>query len=423
MLTTITVIVISLIFSAFFSGTEIAYITANKLRIELDRKRGLLSGKILSRLVKNPSGFVAGVLVGNTIALVIFGIFSASLIEPLVTAHFTFISNSVGAIMLVQIVISTFFILIFAEFLPKIIFRVNPNSKLNFFSVFILFMYIILYPITFLVMGISNFFLSRVLKIPVSNPRQVFSPIDIDTYLEDFTQHSQHDSDIQSEVQIFQNARDLRNMRIRECMVPRPEIIAVDDTDSTELLKNDFIQHSLSKILIYNDTIDNITGYVHVHDMFKKPASIKSVLRPILFVPETMMADTLLGMFIKQNRSIAVVVDEFGGTSGLITLEDLVEEIFGEINDEYDIEELTEKKVSEDEYIFSGRLEIDYINEKYNLNLPEGNEYETLAGLIIHNHESIPEKGSEIQIPPFSFIIAEVSETKIEQVILKINAD
>jgi CBS domain containing-hemolysin-like protein len=279
---------------------------------------------------------------------------------------------------------------------------------------------VLLYPFTAIVINISNYLFAKFFKVNIKAQKQVFSPIDIDLYLEDFTKHSSRDSDIKNEVQIFQNARDLPNIRIRECMIPRPEIVAIEDTDDMGELKNKFIDNGLSKVLVYAETIDNIIGYIHVYDMFKTPKNIKSALRPILIVPESMTADKLLEMFIKQNKNIAVVVDEFGGTSGMITIEDLIEEIFGEINDEYDTDELIEKKISDDEYIFSGRLEIDYINEKFNLNLPESDEYETLAGLIISYCESIPEKDSEINVLPFIFKIMEVSDTKIEQVNLKI---
>ena len=421
MISYITIIIFSLIFSAFFSGTEIAFVTANKLRIELDRKRGLLTGKILSRFVNKPSSFIASMLVGNNVSLVFYGIFMAKILEPYIAQLLTPAYYSETSVLVIQTIISTLIILLLGEFLPKILFRINANKSLNFFSIIILFVYLLLYPFTFIIIKISNFILNKIFKVNISTQKQMFSPIDVDSYLEEFSNHSAHHSDIKNEVQIFQNARDLPNIKIRECMIPRPEIIAVEDNDEISVLRNKFIEHGLSKILVFSENIDDIIGYVHAYDMFKSPQSIKSVLRPILIVvPESMTADKLLEMFIKQNKNIAIVVDEFGGTSGMITIEDLIEEIFGEIEDEYDTDEMTDKKISDNEYLFSGRLEIDYINEKYNLNLPEADDYETLAGLIISYYESIPEKGNVIKIYPFLFTITEVSDTRIEQVNLKI---
>lgn len=415
------IIVVTLLFSAFFSGIEIAFISSNKLKIELDRRRGVLSGKILTRFVQAPSAFIAMVLVGNNIALVIYGIFMAKTLEPALIYYFPSVQNSETVILIIQTTISTFIILLTAEFLPKIIFRNYANRILNFFSVLTFIVYIALYPATFIIIKISQFIVKTILRLDISVHKQVFSLIDIDHYIAEFTQHSAKDSLIKNEVQIFQNARDLPHIKLRECMIPRPEIIATEINDDVTLLRHKFIESGLSKILIYDDNIDNIVGYIHTYDIFRNPVSIKSVLRPILIVPESMTADKLLATFIKQNKSIAVVVDEFGGTSGILTIEDLVEEIFGEIEDEYDMDELTDKKISENEYLFSGRMEIDFINEKYNLNLPTGDDYETLAGLIISHYESIPEKGSRISIPPFEFTTIAVSKTKIEQVNLKIN--
>jgi len=412
----IIIVIISVIFSAFFSGVEIAFVTANKLRIELERKRGLLSGKILSIFVGKPSNFIASVLVGNNIALVFYGVFIVKLLEPFIISFLPDEYYSESSLFIIQTIISTVLILLLAEFLPKVLFRINPNSILNFFSVIVMTVYILLYPITIIVIKISDFILKKIFKVNIKSQKQVFSPIDLDLYLEEFTNHAQSVDEIKNEVQIFQNARDLPNIKIRECMIPRPEIVGVEANDDISILKTKFIENALSKILVYDEHIDNVIGYVHVYDMFKMPLTVKSILRPILIVPESMTADKLLEMFTKQNKSIAVVVDEFGGTSGMLTIEDLIEEIFGEIEDEYDVEELTEIQISENEFVFSGRIEIDYINKKYNLNLPEADDYETLAGLIISYCESIPEKDSEIVVSPFLFKIIDVSETRIEQV-------
>ncbi len=421
MISAITIIIISLIFSAFFSGTELAFVTSNKLRIELDSKRGLLTGKILSRFVNSPSNFIASMLVGNNISLVFYGIFMAKILEPNIAYILPPAYCSATTVLIIQTIISTLIILLLGEFLPKVLFSINANKVLNFFSIIILLVYLLLYPVTYIIIKISNFVLYKIFKVNISSQKKMFSLIDVDLYLEDFSNHSSHHADIKNEVQIFQNARDLPNIKIRECMIPRPEIIAVEDNDEIVVLKNKFIENGLSKILVYTENIDNIIGYVHAFDMFKAPQTINSVLRPVqIVVPESMTADKLLAMFIKQNKNIAIVVDEFGGTSGMITIEDLIEEIFGEIEDEYDTDEMIEKKISENEYVFSGRLEIDYINGKYNLNLPEADDYETLAGLIISYCESIPEKDFEIKVYPFVFTIIEVSDTRIEQVNLKI---
>ncbi|MDD3876985.1 MAG: hemolysin family protein [Bacteroidales bacterium] len=418
---TVTIIFIALIFSALFSGTEMAFVSAHKLRIELDKKKGLLSGKILARFLKRPSFFIASVLVGNNIALVIYGIYMSLLLNPVLVRVIPETYNNSTVLLISQTIISTLIILFLAEFLPKNLFRINPNSILNFFSVLIYIIYILLYPLTFIIIRISNFFIVYVFRFKLDDQRYVFSPSEIDMYLKEFSeQQNKEDDALINEMQIFQNARELPNIKVRECMIPRPEIIAVDENTHVSDLKNEFVEQGLSKIVIYSGGIDNIIGYIHVFDMFKSPKKIKPIIRPILIVPESMTADILLKTFIDENKSIAVVVDEFGGTSGIITIEDVVEEIFGEINDEYDVQEFEEKKISDNEYVFSGRIEIDYINDKYKLDIPVSDEYETLAGFIINKYESIPQKNEQIYIDNFLFVISEVSETKIEQVVMKI---
>lgn len=421
MSTVIIIIIIALLMSAFFSGTEMAFVSANKLRVELDKKKGLLSGKILSFFYKKPSFFIASILVGNNISLVVYGIFMAKLLEPVIvnTLPSSFSGNIY--VLFAQTIISTIIILFTAEFIPKNLFRINANKVLSFFSIIILGFYFLLLPVTYIAIRLSDLIIVKLMGIKMEDKQYIFSPVDIDLYLNEFAQHQDVNINIKSDIQIFQNARDLPNIKIRECMVPRPEIIAVDKNEDIETLKEKFIENGLSKILVFDESIDHIIGYVHTFDMFKKPKHINAIIRPITIVPESMTADILLKTFIEENKSIAIVVDEFGGTSGIITIEDVVEEIFGEINDEYDVEELVEKKISDSEYHFSGRIEIDYLNEKYHFNLPVADEYETLAGLIINHHKSIPQKGEKIYLPPFFFIISSVSDTKIEQVVLKLN--
>lgn len=398
---------------------EIAFISSNKLKIELDRSKGLIGAKILSSLGKKPARFIGAILLGNNVALVIYGIAMANILDPLLRQSSVVLNQSETLLLLVQTVIATIIILILAEFLPKALFRINPNSLLNFFALPALVIYYLLYPLVILFIGASEWVLRNIFKVRIDNEDNVFSIVDLDDFLKKFFHEEDKDEDIQQEIQIFQNAMEFGNLKIRECMVPRPEIVAVEEKDPIVELRAAFIENGYSKILIYKETIDHVIGYVHSFDMFSNPTSINDILRPIPIVPETMMANNLMTMFIQQHKSVAVVVDEFGGTSGMVTMEDVMEEIFGEIEDEFDDEELIDRKVSENEYLFSARLEIDYINDKYNLNLPVSEEYETLAGLIIHYYESIPNVNENIIIPPFEFDILQVTDARIEQVRMK----
>lgn len=415
------IIIISLLFSAFFSGMEIAFVSSNNLRIELDRNKGLLGGKILSRFNQYPSKFIGALLLGNNIALVIYGIAMARILEPLLKNGIPILMRSESLLLLIQTIIATIIILITAEFLPKVLFRQNSNGILNFFAIPVLLFYYIFFPVIYIFTGISGWLLRLFFGIRSLEQPYAFSTIDLNDYISRFTGDDSHDGEVSQEIQMVQNALDFSNVKLRACMVPRPEIIAVEDTDSLENLRNVFVETGFSKILIYRESIDNIIGYTHSSDMFKKPKDIKSITRSAFFVPETMLANDVLSMFFKQHKSIAVVVDEFGGTAGIVTMEDIMEEIFGEIEDEYDEDEFVEKVISDTEYILSGRLEIDYLNEKYNLNLPQSDEYETIAGFIINSHESIPDGKEEIVIDNYSFTILQASENRIDQVRLKIN--
>ncbi len=415
------IVLIMILLSAFFSGMEIAFITANKLKIEVDRNKGSLSATILSNFSKTPWKFISALLLGNNIALVIYGIVIARMLKAQIISTLPVDFHSESIILLIQTIIATLIILITAEFLPKILFKIKANTILRFFAVPTLLFYYLLFPITFLFIVFSEFLLKRLLKVNFHHQNQVFTPVDVDNFLSEFSSDNSDDNEIQQELQMFQNAIDFRDVKLRECMIHRTEIIATELNTSIKELIELFIETNLSKILIYKNTIDEIIGYVHSHDMLKKPKNINQILKPIIIVPETMLANKLLSTFIEQRKNAAVVVDEFGGTSGMLTLEDVIEEIFGEINDEYDTEDHIEKVISENEYIFSGRLEIDYLNDKHQLDLPKSDDYETLAGLIIHSHESIPNLNDEIIIDNFIFIILEASETRIEKVNVRIN--
>lgn len=413
------VILITIILSAFFSGMEIAFVSANKLRIELDKKQGTMTSRIISVFTANPGQYIVTTLIGNNIALVIFGIFMAILLKPVIYA----VTESEIYILLIQTIFSTMVILVTAEFLPKALFRINPNGFLNLLSVPVLFFFIIFYPISKLTILIANFILRRFFKIKnIEKPEdQVFSKLDLDDLVSESQEEYEEEKEEDHNIRIFQNALDFSNVKLRECMIPRTEIIALEENSSIEELKLEFIDNGLSKILIYRENIDNIIGYFHLKDLFKDPESIKSRLIPVSIVPETMPANKLLELFVAEQKSIAVVVDEFGGTSGMVTIEDILEEIFGEIEDEHDSSELVDKHIGDAEFIFSGRIEIDYLNEKYNLGLPEEEEYETLAGYILFHYESIPEINHRIIIGEFEIKVLEVSETRVELVNFKIN--
>ena len=404
------IILFSLLFSAMFSGLEIAFISANKLKIELDNKLGFFNAKVLSFFNKNPSKFISTMLVGNNIALVVYGIFMAKILEP----FFYNIFDSEFTVFLLQTIVSTLLILFIAEFLPKALFRINPNSILSLFAAPIVIIYSLLFPLIWISIAISNYVLKLFFNVKNEDGELNFRMVDLDNYLKEATAKTQNDESIETEVQIFQNALDFSKVKARECMVPRTEIEALDENTDLEILKNKFFETGFSKLLIYRDSIDNIIGYTHSFELFKNPKNLKSILLPIPVIPESMPANEILEFFTKQKKSVAVVVDEFGGTSGMVTIEDVIEELFGDIEDEHDSEDLVEKVISENEFIFSARLEIDYINEQYKLNLPESDEYETLAGYIIYLHESIPEKGNTIETAEFSFFITEVSTHKIE---------
>jgi putative hemolysin len=406
-----TIILSSLLFSAFFSGMEIAFISANRFKIEIDNKNGGYKESLLAYFTKKPAWFIGSMLLGNNIAIVIYSLYMAILLEP----YLLKISVNTPVILILQTLISTFFVLIFAEFLPKVIFRINSNKILNLFSIPLIILYSILWLPTLIIITISEFILLIFIgKRDDKNESIAFKKIDLDNYLEQLTQDINIKENIENEVMIFQNALNFSDVIARDCMVPRNEILAFELEDNIENLKNKFIETGYSKILIYKETIDNIIGYVHNIELFKKPKNIKSMLLPVNIIPETITANNILEELINKKRSVAVVVDEFGGTAGMLTMEDVIEEIFGEIIDEHDSKEITHVKINDNEFEFSGRIEIDYINETYHLKLPIEENYETLGGFIINHTENIPKKGDVISIDNFRIIIKEVSNTRVE---------
>jgi putative hemolysin len=407
----ITIILISIIFSAFFSGMEIAFVSANKLHIELEKKRKGFIPNILRKLTKNSSKFITTMLVGNNISLVVYSYFMGKVIVEYYDI------NSI----LIQTVISTILILVTAEFLPKAIFRVYANETLKVFALPAYFFYILLYVFSFFINGISDFFLKFIFRTDKDTQQTLFSKEELGDYItEQLEIGNDNEEEIDSEIQIFQNALEFQKVKAREIMVPRTEILAIEIHETVSKLRESFINSGFSKILVYKTSLDDIIGHVNAFELFKKPKTIKSILLPVEIVPESMMINDVLNSLMKKRKSIAVVVDEYGGTSGMITVEDVVEELFGEIEDEHDVQELTDQIISEKEFKFSARLEIDYLNEEYNLNIPKEEAYETLGGFIIDHTENIPEKGEVLVILDYEITILGVSSSKIEEINLKI---
>ena len=411
----ITIAIISLLFSAFFSGVEIAFISANKLQLELDRNTGKFPSKIISYFTKNESDFITTMLVGNNIALVVYGVVATQILTELFSDYF----NSALILLLVQTFITTMIVLITAEFLPKAIFRIFPNQILKVFSLPIWLFFVMFRPLALLMLNLANLILKYVLNQKISNDKQVFGKTDLDDFLSN-VKSAEGVEDTRVEVEMLQNALDLTDKKVRECMVPRTDIIAMDVLSTIDDVKEKFIDTKLSKLLIYKGTIDRVIGYVHSSDLFKNPKNVKSVLLPISFVPESMLAMDMLNQFIENNKGVALVVDEFGGTSGMITIEDVTEEIVGQIVDEHDIEELTYEQLSENSYRLLAKIDVEMVNKKYNLELPESDEYETIAGLLLHHFEEIPTINDVIELKEYQFTIIKVNETTIQEVQLEL---
>lgn len=395
---------------------EIAFISANKMHVELQNKQGKLSARIISTFMRRPSRFIGAMLVGNNIALVVYGIFMGAAIIWILNAE----TWNESVKLLIQTIISTLVILVTAEFLPKTIFRINPNRMLNTLAIPLMLLYVLLFVPMVITIGLAELIL-RIFGIRSEGERVGFARIDLEDYVNEMTgRAAEKKVELDHEVQIFKNALDFSNVKARDCMIPRTDIIAMSVDEEVAVLRQKFIETGLSKILIYRDSIDNIIGYAHSYELFRKPESITNILRPISIVPEAISAHELLNQLVDQRRNLAVVVDEFGGTSGLVTTEDVIEEIFGDIEDEHDLDILMEEKISENEFLFAARLEVDMVNERYGLNIPESEEYGTVGGFIITNTESIPDQGTEVIIDDFRFTIEEVSENRIERVRLHV---
>lgn len=421
----LSIVIVTLIFSAFFSGTEIAFISASKLQIELDAKQGRRGGKILSKFVEKPSRLINTTLVGNTISLVVYGIFIAALLDDwiadMIATYLPEALNSDGVVMIFQTGISTLIVLFTAEFTPKSIFLLNPNRILNLLAIPINIIYWVMIFIVEPIAWLSKNMIIYVLRQEFSEDRQVFGLTDLSNYIQRNTREDIKEANIELDTKIFNNALEFKTVKVRECMIPRTELSAIDIDDDIEELKQEFIDSGHSKVLIYkNNSIDEIIGYCHVLELFKKPKEIESILTPIVIVPETTLANELMIQFIQERKSLALVVDEFGGTSGIVTLEDVIEEIFGEIQDEHDDDEdWVEQKLTENQYKLSARHEIDYLNDKYGWNIPEG-DYDTLGGFILSVTESIPNVNDLIHIRPFEIKILSMEDARIDNVMFSV---
>ena len=419
------IIVLSLIFSAFFSGMEIAFVSTNKIHIEIEKKqRGFLS-LLLTKITAKPSKFIATMLIGNNIALVVYGLYMGDVLVAWFTKHLPTDSTLVYYLfnelsLLTQTIISTLVILISAEFLPKVFFQIYANSLLKLLALPAFMFYVLFSLFSDFVIWISDFVLKTFFKTKGDDVQLAFTKVDLGNYISEQMQSVEADDEVDSEIIIFQNALEFSEVKAREAMVPRTELTAIEIHDTIENLSKLFTQTGHSKIVVYKSTIDDILGYVHAFDLFKNPKTIKSMLMPIEFVPETMLAKDILNVLTKKHKSLAVVLDEYGGTSGILTVEDIVEELFGEIEDEHDSVALIEEQMDQLNFLFSARLEVDYLNETYKLQLPEHENYETLGGLIVHHTQEIPEQNQQISIDRFLFTIQEVSNTKIELIALKI---
>jgi len=413
------IILSMLLLSGFFSGMEIAFVSSNKLMQELDLKRKLLPAAILQAFYNHPSRFIGALLLGNNAALVIYGIATARYLEPVLQSLLPATFQSAYIILALQTILSTLLILVVAEFIPKVFFRINPNAILKVFSLPIWVFYYLFYPLILLYIGLSELILKFIFRLKLSSEPYRFTAIDLEEYVKDSTINDEQQVEMNQEIQMIQNAIDFKHVKLRECMIPRTEIEALEINEDVEILRNYLTETGHSKIMIFEKSIDQIVGYVHAYDMFSNPATIRQIVRPIELVPETMSARDMLQNFIKKHKSVAVVVDEFGGTSGVVTMEDIIEEIFGDIEDEYDTEEETEIVLTKNSYIFSARLEVDYLNEKYKLSIPNDEEYETLAGFIIYQHESIPSVDEKIIVSPYVFTIRKATGSRLEEVKLE----
>ena len=413
MTATLSVILICLLLSAFFSGMEIAFLTSNKLRIEIDKSKKGVTQALIDLFISHSGMYITTLLVGNNVVMVIYGIFMSDLLVK----QFEFLHLSIGVELFVETLVSTLIILVFAEFLPKTVFRLRSNLFLMLFSVPVFLFYLLFFPLSYFSVWLGGWLL-RIFtgrKLGHKEPNRAFGKVDLNNLIEEGEVNARQEEEMH-EIKLFRNALDFSEVKLRECIVPRPDVVALSIDSSIEELTQLFIDTGLSRILIYKESIDDIIGYVHISTLFKDPPTIAKALSRVLIVPETMSAQRLLNLFIRDQKSVAVVVDEFGITAGIVTIEDIMEEIFGEIEDEHDHLNLKEVMISEQEYIFSGRLEVDYLNEKYHLDLEEREEYETLAGLVLYFNQSIPQEGETIVVNNLTFKILSVKNARIEEI-------
>ena len=413
MTATLSVILICLLLSAFFSGMEIAFLTSNKLRIEIDKSKKGVTQALIDLFISHSGMYITTLLVGNNVVMVIYGIFMSDLLVK----QFEFLHLSIGVELFVETLVSTLIILVFAEFLPKTVFRLRSNLFLKLFSVPVFLFYLLFFPLSYFSVWLGGWLL-RIFtgrKLGHKEPNRAFGKVDLNNLIEEGEFNARQEEEMH-EIKLFRNALDFSEVKLRECIVPRPDVVALSIGSSIEELTQLFIDTGLSRILIYKESIDDIIGYVHISTLFKDPPTIAKALSRVLIVPETMSAQRLLNLFIRDQKSVAVVVDEFGITAGIVTIEDIMEEIFGEIEDEHDHLNLKEVMISEQEYIFSGRLEVDYLNEKYHLDLEEREEYETLAGLVLYFNQSIPQEGETIVVNDLTFKILSVKNARIEEI-------
>jgi len=422
------IIVLSLLFSAFFSGMEIAFVSSNKIHIEIEKKQSGFLSHLLKKITAKPSKFIATMLIGNNIALVVYGLYMGDVLVDCFAQYLTtdstffyYLFNELS--LLTQTIISTLVILVTAEFLPKVFFQIYANSLLKLLALPAYVFYLLFSFFSSFVIWISDFVLKTFFKTKGDEVQLAFTKVELGNYISEQMESVEADDEVDSEIIIFQNALEFSEVKAREAMVPRTELTAIEIHDSIKNLSTLFTQTGHSKIVVFKNSIDDILGYVHAFDLFKNPKSIKSMLMPVEFVPETMLAKDILNVLTKKRKSLAVVLDEYGGTSGILTVEDIVEELFGEIEDEHDSVALIEEQLEESSFLFSARLEVDYLNETYKLQLPEHENYETLGGLIVHFTQEIPEQDQQIKIENFQFTIQEVSNTKIELIALKVEVE
>ena len=418
MIQTDLIIIVCLILSAFFSGMEIAFVSSNRIYLEIEKSQQGFTSKVLKSITQKPSRFIATMLLGNNVALVLYGIFMGDRILQIFYPQTLLSGEASLLIVFYQTLISTAIILLTAEFLPKVFFQLYANTFIKIFSIPVAFFYALFYPITFLIIEFTDVILKQFFKTGSDKVQLSFSKVELGNYIDEQLESFNDKENLDSEIQIFQNALDFSEVKTREAMVPRAEVIAVEERTSIEDIKVLFISTGLSKIPVYKETIDHILGYVHAFEIIKKPKTLINILLPVAYIPETMLVNDVLKLLTRQHKSIAVVIDEYGGTSGIVTVEDIVEELFGEIEDEFDTIAYLEKQLTENSYSFSARLEVDYLNQKYDLDLPESEFYETLGGMIAYTTGEIPDKDAYIEIPPFTMKIEKVSATKLEQITL-----